>query len=283
MNKQILEVPIIGAGPAGIACAIQLKRYNIDFIILEKDGIGGLLRNANLIENFPGFPNGISGKNMIKLLKKQISNADIKINYESVNSVNYINNKFKIVTQAGSYKSELLVVASGTKPIIPDTPKIYDDVKDKIFFDVYNLEKVRNKSIAIIGAGDCAFDYALNLHHNNNVIILNRSKRVLALPILQDRCFKSKNIKYLENISVEKIENAKDGLNLKCNNEQLISIDFLLLAIGRKSNLDFIKNNILLNSNVFQIGDVKNNRYQQMSIAVGDGTFTAMHINTILN
>jgi len=67
MVSKNTNVIIIGAGPAGIACAIQLKRYNINTIVLEKDKIGGLLKNANLVENYPGFPNGINGEKFVQL------------------------------------------------------------------------------------------------------------------------------------------------------------------------------------------------------------------------
>ena len=68
------EVAIIGAGPSGIATAIQLKRYGIEPVILEKEEIGGVLKNANLVENYPGFPDGISGPELVKLFKKQVEN-----------------------------------------------------------------------------------------------------------------------------------------------------------------------------------------------------------------
>ena len=79
MLSKSTSVIIIGAGPAGIACAIQLKRYNIDSIVLEKDEIGGLLKNANLIENYLGFPNGISGKKLVQLINKQVRTSKINI------------------------------------------------------------------------------------------------------------------------------------------------------------------------------------------------------------
>lgn len=275
---------IIGAGPSGIACAMQLKRHNIDHVIFEKDEIGGLLRNAHLVENYPGFPGGISGEKFVQILEKQSKNNKLTIKYESVESVEFANQLFTINTGINIYSARYLVIASGTRPIIPEIPIIQNSIKDKVFFEIYKLGQIKNKNIAIIGAGDCAFDYALNLSNNNKVIILNRSNRIKALPILQDRVSKIDNIKYFNNTTVKKIESKNSKITLSCNpNIVTNDIDYLLIAIGREPNLDFINKDLLINPKVFQIGDVKNGQFRQTSIAVGNGTFTAMKINNILN
>jgi thioredoxin reductase len=280
-NKIVI---IIGAGPAGIACAIQLKRYNIDCIVLEKDKIGGLLRNANLVENYVGFPNGISGKKLVQLINKQSQISKINIKYEIVESVESFENTFSVKTNKNLYHSKYLIIASGTRPIIPEVPIIQNNIKDKVFFEIYKLGQINNKNIAIIGAGDCAFDYALNLSNNNNVIIINRSNRIKALPLLQERISKIENIKYFNNTTIKQIESKNNKIVLSCNpNIVTNNIDYLLIAIGREPNLNFINKDLLINPKVFQIGDVQNGQFRQTSIAVGDGTFTAMKINTILN
>lgn len=284
MVSKITDVIIIGAGPAGIACAIQLKRYNIDCIVLEKDEIGGLLHNANLIENYLGFPNGISGKKLVQLINKQSQVSKINVKYEIVEFAQSFEDIFSIKTNNNFYHSKYLVIASGTKPIVPKVPIIRDNIKDKVFFDIYKLEPIKNKNIAIIGAGDCAFDYALNLCNENDVMILNRGNQIKALPILQERVLKTDNIKYFNDTTVKKIESKNSKITLSCNpNIVTNDIDYLLIAIGRESNLDFIKNDLLKNPKIFQIGDVKNGQFRQTSIAVGDGTFTAMRIKSILN
>ena len=283
MVNKIIDVIIIGAGPAGIACAIQLKRYNIDSIVLEKDEIGGLLRNAYLVENYIGFPNGINGNKLVQLINKQAQTSKIDVKYEIVEAVELFKNTFSVKTNKNLYHSKYLVIASGTKPIVPNVLIVRDDINDKVFYDLFKLGPIKNKDIVIIGAGDCAFDYALNLSEFNQVTLLNRNDRIKALPILQERCSSSSNIQYLEKISVLKIESVNNQLLLICNNSEKLTADYLLIAIGRESNLDFIKNDLLNNLKVFQIGDVKNRQFRQTSIAVGDGSFTAMNINKILN
>ncbi len=277
------DVIIVGAGPAGIACAIQLKRYNIDSIVFEKNEIGGLLKNANLIENYIGYPNGISGKKLVQLMNKQSQTAKINVKYEIVMSVESFEDTFNVKTNENIYHSKYLVIASGTKPIVPKVPIIQDNIKNKVFFEIHELGQITGKEIVIIGAGDCAFDYALNLCEFNQITLLNRSTRIKALPVLQERCSTSRNVKYLEKITVSKIENVNSQLLLVCNNSEKLPADYLLIAIGREPNLDFIKKDLLNIQNVFQIGDVKNGLFRQITISTGDGTFTAMVISSRLN
>jgi thioredoxin reductase (NADPH) len=73
------EVAIVGAGPAGMTAAIQLKRYGIPFVLLEKERIGGLLWNANLVENYPGFPAGVSGPKLVGLIEKQMERVGVEV------------------------------------------------------------------------------------------------------------------------------------------------------------------------------------------------------------
>lgn len=280
MGTKKTSVIIIGAGPSGIACAIQLKRFNIDTIIFEKESIGGLIKNANLIENYPGFPNGITGKKYIQLLKKQVINNDLEIITEKTQTVNYSNHKFEVKSDKKEYFSEYLVVASGTKPIVPD---IYvSNLGDKIFTEIYKVGNIKNKKVAIVGAGDCAFDYALNLSSENKVSIFNRSKKIKALQILQERVFTGKNVRYFANSMLTDVTVINNKIELSINNTKKMSFDFLLIAVGREPNLDFIGRQTLNNPNLIQIGDVKNGLFRQISISIGDGINAAMKINRLI-
>jgi len=110
----IKDVVIIGAGPAGISAAIQLKRYGIEPTLLEKEEIGGLLKNANLVENYPGFPNGVPGPELVKLFKKQLENAQIKVHFEKVLKLKLLSLFLKKESMKNNIKS-----AMGTIYILP--------------------------------------------------------------------------------------------------------------------------------------------------------------------
>ncbi len=146
MVNKSTDVIIIGAGPAGIACAIQLKRYNIDSIIFEKNEIGGLLKNANIVENYLGFPNGISGNKLVQLINKQSQTAKINVKYEIVMSVESFEDILKVKTSINTYHSKYLVIASGTIPIIPKVPIIRNDIIDKVYFDTTSFDRLTSRS-----------------------------------------------------------------------------------------------------------------------------------------
>ena len=229
------DVIIIGAGPAGIAAAIQLKRSGLNPVVFEKKKIGGLLNNANLVENYPGFPGGITGPDLAALFKEQLESFEIEIIYEQIKSLDYNNELFTARTESKEMQSKAAIIASGTRPKRSNDLKISDRIKSKIYYDVSNLLEANGKTITIIGAGDAAFDYALNLAKKNNVIILNRGKNIKCLPLLYDRIKEAKSIKYQAQTQVLKItEFSGNRLILKCrkNNEDVdIISDCVILAI----------------------------------------------------
>jgi len=278
------KVGIIGAGPAGIACAIQLRRYGIDFLLFEKNEPGGLLKNAFLVENYLGFPEGINGRRFVELILHQIKNQKINIINEEVLSVSYKNNEFHIITNKDAHRVKILVVASGTKPKILEIPGA-PDCQSRIFYEISPLRKTKNKKIAIIGSGDAAFDYALSLSKNNKVLIMNRTRSVKSLPVLIQKALQNRNICYKTNIEVTGVELNNDDLTLYCSKDRVITVDYLIVAIGRVPNLNFFEKSIKQKIKMLEkrrklyiIGDAKNGIFRQTAIAVSDGIRTAMEI-----
>ncbi len=283
------DVIIIGAGPAGIATAIQLKRSGLNPIVFEKKNIGGLLNNANLVENYPGFPGGITGPDLVGLFRKQLESFEIDIIYEQVQSLDYNNELFTAITESKIIESKAVIIASGTQSRLSNEIKISGKIRNRIYYEVADLFELKEKNIAIIGAGDAAFDYALNLARNNNITILNRAGNIKCLPLLFDRAKSNNSIKYLSQIQVSEIfETAANQLLLKCRNKSedidIIS-DYVILAFGREQLLDFMTENLLKEKDELQrkellhfVGDVNGRLYRQTAIAVGEGVLAAMKI-----
>lgn len=282
-------VVIIGAGPAGMATAIQLKRYNIESVLLEQENIGGLLRNANLVENYPGFPEGISGLELVELFKEQLKQAGVRVCFEKVIALEYCDRGFVTETDRRKIESSVVVVATGTEPKKFSTPRIPDTVKERVFYEIHSIRRIKNNRIAIIGAGDVAFDYALSLSRHNEVTILNRSAETKCLPVLWERCLINKKISYLTHTDVQELEDARGGVLLHCidaNSQEpiLIEADYVIVAIGREPYLDFMKigqeeiKNLMKARKLYLIGDVRNEIYRQTAIAAGDGIRAAVEI-----
>jgi thioredoxin reductase len=286
-NKQIT---IIGGGPGGITAAIQLKRYGMEPLLLEKRELGGLLWNANLVENHPGFPNGIPGVKLIGLMKKQVERIGVEVKREEVKQVDWRDDHFTVVTQHATRNTHYLIIASGTKSKpLPDI--ISPEANGRVFTEVWPLLEARKKQIVIVGAGDAAFDFALNLVKKRNfVTILNRGETVKCLGLLFERAAREPLIRYRARTSVRQIKADETATRLfvECEAESF-EADYVIFAIGRDPNLDFLSDEVKQRERelveagrLYFIGDVKNELYRQTAIAAGDGLRAAMQIYSVL-
>lgn len=259
---QAEKVVIIGAGPAGIACAVQLKRYGIDPLIIEKKAIGGLVKNAWRLDNYPGYPEGISGPAFVEKLKSHLKRFDIRYLISDIRNSKFSGNSFYLDSDTEVFKCDFLVVATGTKP------KYSGDG----FTEVYPLRDVRDKKIAVVGAGDAAFDYAMTLSPRNTVHIHNRGTAIKCIPALLEIALKQENISYFENSSPSD------------------SYDYTIFATGREpavymisDELRAMKERLVKEGLLYLIGDVNNETFRQAAVAAGDGVRAAMRIAERIN
>jgi thioredoxin reductase (NADPH) len=288
---KVNDVIIIGGGPAGISAAVQLKRFGLEPVLIERKDIGGLVKNAYRIDNYPGFPNGINGKKISALLKKHISRFNIKTIQQEVINIEYKNKQFEISTEANKkLYSKFLILACGTIPkkFSMNLPK---EIQSRIFYEVYPLLNIKNQTICIIGSGDAAFDYALSLSKNNKVNILNRSSNFKCLKSLYDECRKNKNIRYFPETEPDSIVLDKNKLIIKNNkSNKTYKCDYILFAIGREPDTGLLKGNIkkqyknlVKMKKLYIVGDMNNPKHRQTSISTGEGIKSAMEIFDEIN
>ena len=243
------QVVIIGAGPAGLATALQLKRQGIEIILLEGDRIGGLLHNANLVENYPGFPNGLPGPKLVALFAEQAGQSGVEITMEKATKLHYESSHFHVETDLNTYLASIVVVATGTKPKTFTDVDIPENLLALVLYEVYPLLDAEGKRIAVIGAGDAAFDYALNLSDKNEVLILNRGEDISCLPLLRERVEQHPNIQYFDQTRVLALEEApKEMIRLVCEGiKGVISFEVndMIGAIVREPRLDFMTDTLI--------------------------------------
>lgn len=276
-----------------MATALQLKRQGIGSLLFEKGEPGGLLKNARTVENVMGFPGGISGIDLIDLFKKQLERFDIRVVSQAVVEIGFDGETGVLSVKTGGgqfYSVNVVVVASGTRPKEWDLMEtLPDSLQDQIYYEVYPFRDIRDKHVVVIGAGDAAFDYALTLAKRNEVLILNRGSQIRALPLLRDWVKQKSRIRYMAETVVESVEpGLKKPLNLICNQkgrEISWEADAVLCALGRQPEKRFYstalstsEKRLIKQKRLFLVGDVRNDRFRQVSIAVGNGIEAAMEI-----
>jgi thioredoxin reductase len=284
------DVIIIGAGPAGVAAAIQLTRYDIAPVLFEQEGIGGLLRNANLVENYPGFPGGIGGPELAGLMRDHLGMCGAEVRHERVMSLDYRDDRFFLRTATAEAACRVVVVASGTEPRKIPGLAIPDDIMDRVFYEVYPIRDISYKNVAIIGAGDAAFDYALNLSRQNEVTLLSRSATARCNHRLWEKASSSLHISQLRNVAVEKVFGRAGKLLITCghldrDDVTSVTVDYLVIAVGRGPAMHFFARGLAeqsafltLSNKLHMVGDVKNDLHRQAAISVGNGIEAAMRI-----
>jgi len=292
-------VAIIGAGPAGLSAAIQLARYGLQPLLFEAGRVGGLLWNANWVENYPGFPHGLSGAQLAALFHEQLRRSQIEAIAERVELLQFCDDRrrtgslFIVETDRRVYPSRCVVVASGTQPVRLEEIEIAPAAQSRVFYEVSQMPPCQGQRIAILGAGDAAFDYALHLAAANQALILNRGERLKCLPLLWQRAAALPQISYLPRCRLRAVRLRQDspadgGLLADCEQDgepRALEIDYLLCALGRVAQLDFMvglseaeRAGLQTAGRLYFAGDVQNGLYRQTAIAVGQGVHTAMQI-----
>ena len=288
------EVPvaIIGAGPAGIAAAIQLKRMGAEPLVFERERVGGLLWNAHLVENYPGFPRGVPGTDLAGLMRDHLAAHSIAVLPEEVLSLDIGDRGFVLRTARRSVLARRVVIASGTVPRQMRSPEIPACLGDRVLGEVYPILDIDGRRVAIVGAGDAAFDYALSLQSRNAVVIINRGAAPRCIPILERRVESCPSIEHLRNTRIVKVERKDGGVRLACETDVggagrlHVDADYVILAIGRRPELSFLSHRLvgLLDELggkglVHMVGDVAHGSARQTAIAVGDGVAAAMSLH----
>lgn len=282
------DVLIIGAGPAGLAAALQLRRYGIRPRLLEGSRPGGLLWNANRVENYPGFSGGISGPDLVRAFLDQTEH--IQITREPVLDLTWQDGVFYAKTSASVYPAKMAVIASGTKPCPLTGFTIPDTLCGQVVYEVAGLLDSAGAKMVIVGGGDAAFDYAINMSAKNSVIILNRTDQVKCLPQLFAQAQACQNITYRPNTEIIRLESdPAGGMVVECSSPKKtikLQADILIGAIGREPQLDFVSPSLMEQSADLEkmgilhfAGDVKNGMFRQTAIAVGDGIRAGMLIH----
>lgn len=283
------EIILIGAGPASISAALQLHRSGLDILVISPE-VGGCVGYARKLENLAGFPAGITGREFREGLRRQMTSLRIPRLEETVTHLDFKKGRFHIRTDESLVTSHTLIVGSGTLPIRLGIPGEKEALPGgRIVHHPEELKTLAPERVVIVGGGDVACDSALTLADQGvRVRMVIRGERMRALESLAKQVTASPGISVEYSLLPSRILPGTSGINLECRSRAKhihYTTDAVLVAIGRRVNLDFLSPNFPFKTTspehrFFLVGDAAHPRHRQTAMALGDGMRAAMEIST---
>jgi thioredoxin reductase (NADPH) len=299
------NVIIIGSGCAGLTAAIYAARANLKPLVIDGHEPGGQLSLTTHVENFPGFPDGIMGPELIENMRKQAQKFGAEFKAGTVSEVDLTGKPFKVKSADGVYETRSLIVAAGATARLlglkGEKELIGKGVSTCATCDGYFF---RGKPIAVVGGGDSAMEEANFLsRYATKVYLIHRREEFRASKIMIDRAKANPKIEFLLPYTVDTIHAPKDlvtGLHLmhtKTGEQKTVDVDGVFVAIGHEPNSTVFRGKLDMDENgylrakhgsltnipgVFVAGDVQDHRYRQAVTAAGSGCMAAIDVEKFL-
>ncbi|CAM3769502.1 thioredoxin-disulfide reductase [Cohnella lubricantis] len=298
---------VIGTGPSGLTAAIYLARANLNPLVIEGPEPGGQLTTTTEVENFPGFPGGIMGPELMDNMRKQAERFGAQFRTGWVNSVELSKRPFKLSLEGGeTLEAETLIISTGASAKYLGIPGEKDNVGrgvstcatcDGFFF--------RGKKIIVVGGGDSAMEEANFLtRFASELTLVHRRDELRASKIMQDRAKENEKIKWgLNRTPLEVVANGMGVTGLKVRNnetgeEEILEANGVFIAIGHTPNTKFLGGQVETDEHgyiltkpgstetnipgVFACGDVQDTKYRQAITAAGSGCMAALDCEKFL-
>ncbi len=298
MVKNEYDIVVIGSGPAGLTASIYAVRSNHSTLVVAGSTPGGQLMITTDVEDFPGFPGGIQGPELMAKIRKQAELLGVDFVDDNVTKTDLKGNIKKVYVGKDEYKAKAVVVATGASArwmgLDSEKKLIGKGVSACAVCDAFFF---KGKDVLVIGGGDTAMREALFLAKLcKTVTVIHRRDKLKAQAILQQKANSTKNIKWIWNSTVEEFlgRDKLEGVKLKnivTNKTSELKCEGAFVAIGHKPNTEFLKCQIELDDHgyivvkdlvrtnvegVFAAGDVHDYRYMQAVTAAGAGCMAAM-------
>ncbi len=304
MSGNVYDVIIVGGGPAGLTAGIYAARARRKTLLLEKDIIGGNIVYAETVENYPGFPDGISGMDLTQMMHQQATKFGLETLMTQLNSIKVDGTDFSVKTGEGDYTAHSLIIASGSSRQsigVPGEKEFtgrgvsYCATCDAAFFT--------DQTVAVVGGGNAAIQEALHLtRFASSVTLIHRRNELRATKIEQERLFRQPKIKYAWNSTISAIEGEDTVERVKLRDvqsgtESTLDVKGVFIAIGFTPNTAYLKDivnldpagQIIVNEHmetsapgIFAAGDIRSGSIRQVISACGDGATAAVSTDKYL-
>jgi thioredoxin reductase (NADPH) len=298
------DVIIIGGGPAGLTAGIYAARARLKTLLLEKDIIGGNIVYAEMVENYPGFPDGISGMDLTQMMHQQATKFGMETRMTQLNGLSVEGKNITVQTGEGDFTARALIVAGGSSRQSIGAPGekeftgrgvSYCATCDAAFFT--------DQPVAVIGGGNAAIQEAIHLtRFASSVTLVHRRNELRATKIEQERLFAEPKIKYAWNSTVSAIEGQDTVESIKLRDvqsgtESKIEVKGVFVAIGFTPNTAYLKGlvnldqagQIIVNERmetntpgIYAAGDIRSGSIRQVISACGDGAVAAVSADRYL-
>lgn len=297
MNKDY-DVIIVGGGPAALAAAVYTCRALLKTVIFEKQYLGGQLVGTDLIENYPGFPEVISGVDLTQRMEAQAKRFGVEIRYEEALKLSLENGLKVVTTDVDAYASHVVILASGAEPKklgVPGEKEFYG--KGVSYCATCDGAFFRDKDVVVLGGGDSAITEGIFLtKYAKTVQIIHRRDAFRATKIYLDEAFSNPKIKVILNTVIESIHGQEkvDGVvaqNILTKEKKEIPCQGVFIFIGSVPNTGFLGNLLCVDAGchietnihmetaiegLYAVGDIRKNSYRQIATAIGEGVTAAI-------
>lgn len=300
------KVIIIGSGPAGLTAALYNARAQLSPLVITGNQVGGQIAITNEVENYPGFPDGLTGPELVELMQKQAEHFGARYAYDEVTEVEFMEGPpFRVKTHGEEYEADAVIVTAGASPRrlgVPGEEEMigrgvsYCATCDGFFF--------RGKDVVVVGGGDSALEEGLFLtKFASNVRIIHRRDELRAGPTLQRRAFNNEKISFIWDTVVTEIngngtvESVKT-MNVNSGQIQTLDTDGVFIYIGHYPNSKFLEGQLAMDEHgyvitdeymrtsvpgVFAAGEIQDPRFRQIATSVGQGCAAAMEVEKWLS
>jgi thioredoxin reductase (NADPH) len=292
------DVIIIGGGPAGLSAGIYTARARLKTLLIERGAIGGQIINTDLVENYPGYADGISGVDLTEAMHRQGAKFGLETLLADVTGLEATENRKIVRTYKGDYTARAVIIAGGSerqKLGVPGEAEYtgrgvsYCATCDGAFFT--------DKEVAVVGGGNAAITEAIELtKFASKITVIHRRDELRATRILQEKAFAEPKIEFLwdsvvEEISGETFVERLTTRNVKTEKKLTLDVSGVFMAVGFRPNTNYLKDIVKLDDigtvvtnekmetsvpGIFVAGDIRSNSIRQVIAAAGDGAVAAI-------